>query len=457
MMAELASIHDTELHLWSERRSWGAPRDMVDASRRDDYARDRSRIIHSAAFRRLQAKTQVLGLHESDFYRTRLTHSLEVAQIGSGIVEFLQRQPGAETQRAWLPTPYLIETICMAHDLGHPPFGHGGEVALNFMMRNHGGFEGNGQTLRILARLGEHSIEHGQDLTRRAMLGVLKYPVLYSEAVRKDEAYQRACQQEYTDFKTLNMKPWYPPKSIFDEEAEVRDWILSPFSGSDKARFLSMNVVDNQHAKSRYRALDTAIMDIADDIAYGVHDLEDAIAMGLIDRELWYNNVMNNEAFTKHTLFDAEQISTWLFAGNSRSRKRGISHLVGAFITATEWQVSDNFAHPLLAYQVVLREEAAKALAVLKEFVWQEVISIPEVKSFEYKGQWMVMDLFRVLAANPERLLPRSTMQKLENASSEQQWMRILCDYVAGMTDDYAKRMVAKLFTPYNGSIFERL
>lgn len=445
-----------DLPLWTERRSWGAPR-AINPQKRDGFAQDRSRIIHSASFRRLQAKTQVLGLHESDFYRTRLTHSLEVAQIGSGIVEFLQRNSTCRDGVAWLPSAYLMEAICMAHDIGHPPFGHGGEVALNFMMRNHGGFEGNGQTLRILARLGEHSERHGQDLTRRTLLGVLKYPVIYQDVVRKDEAYQQACWHQDYDFKTLDMRPWLPPKSIFQEESDVRDWVLSPFSEQDQQTFVAFEARTESHAKPIYHALDTSIMDIADDIAYGVHDLEDAIAMGLIHRALWQAEVMSQPIFAQSTLFDAQQITQWLFEGNSRSLKRGISHLVGSFIHGVELHQQQRFEHPLLDYQAQLTQPAAQALCVLKQFVWDHVISIPEVKSFEYKGQVTVMGLFRVLWSNPERLLPRSRLAKLDAATSEQERMRLLCDYVAGMTDDYATRVYAKLFSPYYGSIFDRL
>jgi len=450
--------HDsqTSLPIWTERRSWGAPQ-AITPQTRDGYARDRSRIIHSASFRRLQAKTQVLGLHESDFYRTRLTHSLEVAQIGSGIVEYLQRNTDCKVCTPWLPSTYLIEAICMAHDIGHPPFGHGGEVALNFMMRNDGGFEGNGQTLRILSRLGEHSVEHGQDLTRRAVLGVLKYPVTYSEVMRTDDEYKQACLKQDHDFRTLDMKPWYPPKSLFDEESDVRSWVLSPFSSTDQALFTQHQVRDSLHGRSRFHALDTSIMDIADDIAYGVHDLEDAIAMEMISKALWQQEVMSKPEFTQCGLFDAQEITQWLFEGSSRARKRGISHLVGAFITATQLHELKDFEHPLLRCQVDMQPEAAAALAVLKGFVWDYVISIPEVKSFEYKGQVMVMELFRVLWANPERLLPRKTLARMDAAKNEQQRMRLLCDYVSGMSDDYATRLYAKLFSPYYGSIFDRL
>lgn len=253
------------------------------------------------------------------------------------------------------------------------------------------------------------------------------------------------------------MRPWIPPKSIFSEESDVRDWVLSPFSQADHQQFVQFEQRIKQHAKPLNHALDTSIMDIADDIAYGVHDLEDAIAMGLIHRSLWQAEVMSQPVFAQSPLFNAEQITEWLFAGHSRSLKRGISHLVGAFIHGVQLSQQGVFEHPLLDYQAQLTDEAAAALQVLKQFVWDHVISIPEVKSFEYKGQVTVMELFRVLWANPERLLPRSRLAKLDAAETEQERMRLLCDYVAGMTDDYATRVYAKLFSPYYGSIFDRL
>ena len=145
---------------------------------RSEYERDESRLIHSAAFRRLQSKTQVLGLGENDFYRTRLTHSMEVAQIGRGIVQFLDKNCD-KVLGEHLPESALISSICLAHDIGHPPFGHGGEVALNYCMRGYGGFEGNGQTLRILGKLDKYTEYHGLNPTRRMLLGILKYPVTY--------------------------------------------------------------------------------------------------------------------------------------------------------------------------------------------------------------------------------------------------------------------------------------
>ena len=134
---------------------------------RSQFQRDRARILHSAAFRRLQAKTQVMGIGQSDFYRTRLTHSLEASQIGSGITAQLRSKFAQQCQHLLPAEDSLIEAICLAHDIGHPPFGHGGEVALNFMMHNFGGFEGNGQTFRIVTKLEPYTEHHGMNLSRR--------------------------------------------------------------------------------------------------------------------------------------------------------------------------------------------------------------------------------------------------------------------------------------------------
>ena len=133
--------------IWLDRHE---PRARATDDLRDDGDVDYARVIHSAPFRRLQGKTQIMNLGDSDFYRTRLTHSLEVAQIAGGLVRQLAGTFPDHPATAALPGHSLIQAIACAHDLGHPPFGHGGEVALNYCMRDVGGFEGNGQTLRIL-------------------------------------------------------------------------------------------------------------------------------------------------------------------------------------------------------------------------------------------------------------------------------------------------------------------
>ena len=152
------------------RRDSHDRQDAIDP--RDPFEVDRARIVHSSAFRRLQGKTQIFGVGEGDFYRTRLTHSMEVAQVGKGLALFLNRQP--ELVDAPLSTE-LVEAACLAHDLGHPPFGHNGEEALQACMQAHGGFEGNAQNLRILTRLEAKREGYGLDLTRATLEAVLKY------------------------------------------------------------------------------------------------------------------------------------------------------------------------------------------------------------------------------------------------------------------------------------------
>ncbi|AZR82215.1 anti-phage deoxyguanosine triphosphatase [Thiomicrospira sp. S5] len=422
------------------------------------YQRDRARVIHSASFRRLQAKTQIFGLNESDFYRTRLTHSMEVAQIGSGLVEQLITVGDGKDYLDWLPSFYLIEAICLAHDLGHPPYGHGGEVALNYMMRMHGGFEGNAQTLRILARLGEYTPKNGIDLSRRATLGVLKYPAIYDEVIALNEAYQSQMQEpDAFDFRTLDMSRWYPPKaSVFLEEKAQFEWVLDLFSDSDKELFTQLKPNDKGFHKTQYKALDTTIMELADDIAYGIHDLEDAVAMGMVNRELWEAEVMEHPDFKRYPLWD-EVMTERLFSPRSKDRKHAISKMVGIMVESVHIDENEVFEHPLLRYQAKLGEAEMTVLELLKTFVYVHVITLPEVKGMEYKGQLITLDLFKSLRANPQALLPRNTFMKYDRAESERDRQRVISDYIAGMTNTYASRMYEKFFTASQGSIFDRI
>ncbi|PLA74901.1 dGTPase [Hydrogenovibrio sp. SC-1] len=422
------------------------------------YQRDRARVIHSASFRRLQAKTQIFGLNESDFYRTRLTHSMEVAQIGSGLVEQLITVGQGKAYLDWLPSFYLIEAICLAHDLGHPPYGHGGEVALNYMMRNHGGFEGNAQTLRILVRLGEYTPKNGIDLSRRATLGVLKYPAIYDDVVSHNIEYQPyLATPDAFDFKTLDMSRWHPPKaSVYQEEKAQFDWVLAIFSEADRKRFTQLQAPKSGFPKTQYKALDTTLMELADDIAYGIHDLEDAVAMGMVSRDLWQTEVMEQPEFKTYALWD-ETMTQRLFSDRSKDRKHAISKMVGIMVESIYMDENSAFEHPLLRYQARLGKAEMAVLELLKRFVYQHVITLPEVKGMEYKGQLIVLDLFKSLRANPQALLPRNTFERFDKAESERAQHRILSDYIAGMTNTYASRLYEKFFTASQGSIFDRI
>lgn len=445
---------------WLQRRSaTGDVQTRGFNSTRDDsqYQRDRARIIHSASFRSLQSKTQVLGLGESDFYRTRLTHSLEVAQIGSGICEWLRDQPEYSAQVDWIPSFSLIEAICLAHDIGHSPFGHGGEVAMNAMMREHGGFEANGQTLRILARLGEYSQHHGLDLTRRTMLGTIKYPATHSRVACYTQASRAAdaIDTGTPGFQTpgLNIDHWAPPKCIYDDEADVLDWLLAPFPASDQERFLTLETHENRHARSVYKPFDTSIMELADDIAYGVHDLEDALALGLVDQQAWMEQVSAHLADLQGNYLaeHLKQLNDDLFCGSHKSRKHAISRMVGYFIRSIRLEQQAGFEHPLLSLQAGMEPDAYRILHLIKQFVMDHVILRPELQMLQYKGQQVMIRLFEIFAANPERLLPLPVQ-----AAMQEHGRRAIADYLCSMTDVSAGKLYHKLLSPSAGSIFDR-
>lgn len=417
-----------------QRRS-GESKPFNAATPDSDAQRDRARIIHSSAFRRLQSKTQVLGVGDNDFYRTRLTHSMEVAQIGSGICEHLkQTYADNDAISQQIPSFFQIEATCLAHDLGHPPFGHGGEVALNYHMLGHGGFEGNGQTLRILSKLGEYSEQHGLDVTRRTLLGVLKYPVLHSEVQ----------QAGLTTDTPLNA--FKPPKSIHNDEEDVLHWILEEFSQHDSDKFRTKTEKDGKR-RSQFKAFDTSIMELADDISYGVHDLEDALALGLVTERQWREDVLQNALDDSPLIAKADFYHDKLFSPDSRDRKHAISKLIGYLVPQITVERQQQFEHPQLDLQAKLPVEAEHMLELLKRFVFKHVIRSAEVKAMEFKGQRIIMALFEALNDAPEQLLQPSTLQKYQQATNPK---RVISDYISGMTDHYARKQYSQLFS--NGS-----
>ncbi|WP_299804782.1 anti-phage deoxyguanosine triphosphatase [uncultured Shewanella sp.] len=435
--------------VWNERRLG------EDKQRRNDhrspYQRDRARILHSAAFRRLQAKTQVLGVGMNDFYRTRLTHSLEVSQIGTGIrAQLKQKQP---QHNPLLNSMSLIESLCLAHDIGHPPFGHGGEVALNYMMRKHGGFEGNGQTFRILTRLEPYTEHYGMNLCRRTLLGILKYPGLYSQLC--DDTPETIVE----DFRQLKPSKWPPVKGIFDDDKEILDWVLAPLSQQDRMLLLSSHLVkDVKHKRTRYKSLDCSIMELADDIAYAVHDLEDAIVMGIVSEQQWQTDVsqplsQSHDPWLKN---EFATISQRLFSAKHHLRKDAIGTLVNGFVTAISIIEVDGFEDPLLRYNAALEPDFHQALKVLKKFVYKYVIRKPEIQMLEYKGQQIVMELFEAFISDPERLLPLNTQERwLVSQELGENSHRVIADYISGMTDGFAARLHQHLFSAKTHSMMD--
>ena len=420
-----------------------------DGDHRSAFQRDKARIMHSAAFRRLQAKTQVMGVGLSDFHRTRLTHSLEAAQIGTGIAaQLIQKHPDLAQHLAI--DEHLIETICLAHDIGHPPFGHGGEIALHYMMHEYGGFEGNGQTFRILTKLEAYTEFDGMNLARRSLLGVMKYPNFMSVLSNSLRDVNKN-----TRFATVKASQWHPPKSLFDCDREVFDWVLSPLGVADKTNFMTYNTFEDKHSKTIHKSFDCSIMELADDIAYAIHDLEDAIVMNLVDQASFAGEVSDAiVSLNVPWLSDNIQaLQSALFSNKAFARKNAIGALVNTFITAIFIAKKDVFEVDLLDYMATLPQEHHNALNVCKQYVFKHVIKKPEIQLIEYKGQQIVMALFDAFASDPARLLPTNTSKRWQQAHDEQAKFRVISDYISGMTDEFANKMYATLYLPKSNGV----
>lgn len=440
---------------------------------RSEYDRDEARLIHSAAFRRLQSKTQVLGLGESDFYRTRLTHSMEVAQIGRGIVQYLSNKAD-DAYKECLPDIALISAICLAHDIGHPPFGHGGEVALNYCMRDYGGFEGNGQTLRILGKLDKYTDKYGLNPTRRMLLGILKYPVSYASLLN-NKVYKMN-RDKTRPFWLFEAKPQKPPKCFHNDDQDIVDFILETFSDEDVQKFTQYKEIEDDegkkiemHKRSQFKSLDCTIMNLADNISYSLHDLEDALSLGMITKQDWELHFKDKESLFDDVAGERkdlqyESILNALFQ-SSHERKNAIGALVNIMITSSEvCENKSGCSHPLLKFEVKLPHKVEALREEIFNIVLEKVILDENVQQLEFKGQKLIIELFQALSTDPKRFLPKPTLERWKKAANyenkvkdKQAQMRVICDFISGMTDDYATKFYEKLFTPTKGSIFDRL
>ena len=261
--------------------------------------------------------------------------------------------------------------------MGHPPFGHGGEIALNYVMYGFGGFEANGQTLRILSTLESHTPEYGLDLTRRSLLGILKYPVPYSRLCRTTPP-----EENDSDNESIALQDWQPPKCYLDTEEKVLDWVLAPLTDTDRGLFCEQNnPTEYNHGYPLHKALDTSLMNLADDIAYGVHDFEDGIVLRLLTREHWQTVVSNMDqkwAADKNLL----KIENQLFnstENSGHSRKQAVGALVHGLVSSVELEQNAKFEEPLLQWNAVLPQEPDNFLKSLQETVWRNVIQLNTV------------------------------------------------------------------------------
>lgn len=393
-------------------------------SYRTPFQVDRDRIIYSSAFRRLQAKTQVFLSGEFDFYRTRLTHSLEVAQIGRSICAFLKRT-SPFLREDFFVDPDLVEAVCLTHDLGHSPFGHAGEATLHQLMKPFGGFEGNAQSLRIIADTiySRADTRRGMNPTRAFLDGILKYKRLY---------------QEQPD--ALN-------HFIYNEQAPLRAFA---FGRVDPVRIHNLN---------HFRSLECEIMDWADDTAYCLNDLVDSINAGFLRLE----RVQEWAERKSLQPVQAQFAEIVLEAIRERKAESQFSKKIGVFIRSCSLIERDvPLANETNRYRLGLYidPEVRREADFYKKLSQDLVFDHSQLHQLRRKARVILQSLFKAFAESyldgtGLGLLPESFDRIIRTETEQSARARILCDYLAGMTDVFATRTYKRLFDPDFGSIFD--
>lgn len=352
------------------------------APTRTEYQRDRDRIVHSSAFRRLVYKTQVFLNHEGDLFRTRLTHSLEVAQLGRSIA------------RSLCINEDLVEAISLAHDLGHTPFGHAGQDALNACMRAHGGFEHNLQSLRVVDRL----------------------------------------EERYPDYDGINLT------------FETREGVLKHCSLANAQRLEAIEPggVGGRFLRKEQPSLEAQLCNLADEIAYNAHDIDDGVRSGLItlaqlaDVALFdkYRRVVQAE---HPHLTDATMGRRLLY----ETIRRMLSAQVYDVIDATRATLADvaprsvadvRMAGPMVTFGASMRDMSSE----LKRFLFKNLYRHPQVVETTGRAQRVVTDLFAAYEADPREMKARFAQQAMAGDASVR--ARAVADFIAGMTDRFAAR-----------------
>lgn len=405
---------------------------------RNAFQIERDRIIFSYPFRRLQSKTQVFQSGEYDFYRTRLTHSIEVAKIGRSICEFLRASSDLLSDHFFIDAD-LTEAVGLAHDLGHPPFGHIGERKLNELMAPYGGFEGNGQTLRILTELiyERPGSTKGIAPTRAFLDGVMKYKALHSERIEqaKDGTY---------------------PENhfIYDEQAQWRNVI---FDGQTIPTELK-----SYKALNHFKSIECQIMDWADDTAYSLNDIVDGI-------HARYINVGSITEWAAKQALDAQQ-TEWIDKLCDKIRKNSyepyFGSRIGSFVNACSLVSRSGFLSDRTnrhAFDLAIAPEAKAESKLYKSIALDLIFRSPQLQQIEFKGGYILERVFKALRENcgdegsKLQVLPNQVQELLKTATTPSERQRRLCDYTAGLTDALAMRTYKRLYDPDFGSIAELL
>lgn len=409
------------MKIWQERRE---PRTRQ-GDGRTQYEVDYARIIHSSSFRRLSGKTQIHH-GDSDFVRTRLTHSLEVAQLALGIAQRIRMICANNTDVITLvSSDALVQTLGLIHDLGHPPGGHAGEEALNAMMHEHGGFEGNGQTLRIIARLEANTETCGANLTRRTMLGTLKYPVAYREALTK----KSVPVTRHASGVPLIGKEHEPPKCYLDTEEDVVEWLLEPFACRDTVQ------------TDRLKTFDCKLLDMADDLAYSVADCDDAISLDMLNRDKLAHAMPEMLAWMAQKIGQTtDEMLDNLYASSAK-RKRQTGLIINALLGCVQVAENTKIEDTLYRYQPYWTEPGDRFISDLKNVVYHEVIKSPGVQHDRMRIQRKIVELFDALTYRPMAYLPMDQRELYKEARNPHESARVICDYIAGMTDRYLIKM----------------
>lgn len=368
---------------------------------RDPYARDRARLLHAAAARRLMGKSQVPGLLQTMLPRSWQTHVLEVSQLSRGMLRALQHlHAHGEPWLDSLPDVNLLEAIALGRSLGHAPFGAAGDETLAVLMQPHGGFHPGWQALRLVQWLEPHTEGHGLDLTRRTLMGLLHRAMLALPTPGRDAA----------------CLAW-------------QEWLLQPLSDRDRQVLLGPV---RPAAASQALTLDASLVRLAEAVAQAVHGLDDALAAGAVRREDWAR-VQPEPVWAEAVDLDPARLAEALFGGAGPARRGAIGTLVNAMLISVEVEADATLDEPLLHHRAQWIAPADAFLAQLQAVVTQAWTRWPPAQAAASDGRQALQRLWHRAWTDPALLgLPA------HDSVPPDAWARLLCDRLSGLTDTAA-------------------